>query len=106
MAQEIWNLVTKWDNFSKYTLGNQLVRSIDSISANIAEGWYKETAKDKTRFYKIARGSLGESRDHLHKAVQRELMLKSQYERLIESASELHKDINGLIKGTLKNLKY
>lgn len=39
LANEIWNTVSRWDYFAKDTVGKQLVRSTDSISANIAEGF-------------------------------------------------------------------
>jgi len=32
----IWEICTKWKSFAKNTIGYQLVRSADSISANIA----------------------------------------------------------------------
>ncbi|WP_313940727.1 MULTISPECIES: four helix bundle protein [Calothrix] len=38
LADEIWNIVGKWDEFAKDTVGKQIVRSVDSIGANIAEG--------------------------------------------------------------------
>ncbi|MEH1831791.1 MAG: four helix bundle protein [Nostoc sp.] len=37
LANEIWRIVQEWDNFTKDTLGKQIVRSADSICANIAE---------------------------------------------------------------------
>ena len=47
-SDEIWFLVEKWDYFIKDTIGKQLVRATDSISANIAEGYgryyYKEAS--------------------------------------------------------------
>lgn len=38
-SNDIWEIVTTWDYFTKDTVGKQLVRSSDSISANIAEGF-------------------------------------------------------------------
>lgn len=38
-SDDIWNIVITWDYFKKDTIGKQLVRSADSISANIAEGY-------------------------------------------------------------------
>lgn len=35
----IWDIVDGWDNFRKDTIGKQMTRSADSISANIAEGY-------------------------------------------------------------------
>jgi four helix bundle protein len=37
-SDEIWFMVLEWDYFAKDTLGKQIVRSADSIGANIAEG--------------------------------------------------------------------
>jgi four helix bundle protein len=39
IAEEIWLIVIKWDYFCKKTVGDQLVRSVDSIAANVAEGY-------------------------------------------------------------------
>ena len=38
-SDEIWDLAGSWKHFEKTTIGNQLVRAADSISANIAEGY-------------------------------------------------------------------
>jgi four helix bundle protein len=38
LADNIWKIVDEWDSFAKDTLGQQIVRSADSIGANIAEG--------------------------------------------------------------------
>ena len=49
LANEIWIVVSKWDYFAKSTIGKQLVRAVDSIAANISEGFgrfhYKENKK-------------------------------------------------------------
>ena len=37
LANEIWKIVEKWDYFAKDTIGKQIVRSADSIGANIDE---------------------------------------------------------------------
>ncbi len=38
ISNEVWFIVQSWDSFAKHTVGQQLVRSVDSIGANIAEG--------------------------------------------------------------------
>ena len=40
---------------------DQLVRSVASVSANIAEGYGRSMPRDRTRFYDIALGSLREA---------------------------------------------
>jgi four helix bundle protein len=36
LANIIWQIVKKWNYFEKITIGSQIVKSSDSISANIA----------------------------------------------------------------------
>jgi len=39
LSNEIWDITTQWDFFAKDTVGKQICRTADSISANIAEGY-------------------------------------------------------------------
>ena len=38
-SDDVWAIVIKWDYFAKDTVGKQMVRSADSNTANIAEGY-------------------------------------------------------------------
>lgn len=57
-SDKIWDLVSEWDYFKKDTIGKQIVRSADSISANIAEGYGRYYYKDSKLFYFYSRGSI------------------------------------------------
>lgn len=48
-------------------LSDQLYRALGSISANIAEGYSRESFKDMARYYEYALGSARESRDWYYK---------------------------------------
>lgn len=78
LSDRVWKLVWRWPHFAKDTLGKQLVRSADSIGANIAEGTGRGSFVDNRRFAKIARGSLYETRCWLHRAYKRELITREQ----------------------------
>ena len=49
-SDEIWFVVLGWDYFAKDTLGKQLIRSADSIGANIAEGFGRYHFKENKNF--------------------------------------------------------
>lgn len=49
LSNYVWDVVFRWDRFAQDTVGKQFVRSVDSISANIAEGFGRYTKKDKTK---------------------------------------------------------
>jgi four helix bundle protein len=62
LSDLIWNMVIDWDSFVRNTVGSQLVRAIDSVAANLSEGYGRGSKTDNARFAKIARGSLFESK--------------------------------------------
>ncbi len=58
LSDKVWEIVLGWDFFARDTVGKQLVKAVDSIGANIAEGTGRGTYVDNRRFVRIARGSL------------------------------------------------
>lgn len=105
VANLIWRITRTWDKENLKLFGYQLIRSADSISANLSEGWLRYSKKDKINFYIIARGSVGETIDWIEKATTRNLINSKDYSHFKDVLDELPKDINGLIKGTQNNLK-
>jgi four helix bundle protein len=81
LAHEIWHIVKEWDYFAKDTIGKQIVRSADSVCANIAEGRGRYNDQDNRRFVKIARGSLYETINWLRLAYARGLLTREQVNR-------------------------
>lgn len=101
----VYSIVSKWDNFPKDTVGKQFVRSVDSISANIAEGFGRYFKKDKIKFYHYSFGSVQESLDWNEKAKKRSLISKDEYDIIFNSLSTLPQSLNYLIKYTNQKLK-
>ena len=97
LSNYVWEIVLKWDHFAKDTIGKQFVRAVDSISANIAEGFGRYTKKDKVNFYRYSYGSIKESFDWNEKAKVRKLFLKEQYTHIFGELNKLPKELNGLI---------
>ena len=98
LSDEIWQLVGKWDQFAKDTVGKQIVRSADSIGANIAEGEGRYNFQDNRRFIKIARGSLNETIHWLRRAYTRNLLTNEQINKLKPIIDELSPKLNAYLK--------
>ncbi|MGK7925589.1 MAG: four helix bundle protein [Spirulina sp.] len=97
LSNTLWFIVRDWDYFAKDTLGKQLVRSADSIGANIAEGNGRYNYKDNQRFIKIARGSLYETRHWLRLACARSLLTPEQIDTLQSIINELSPKLNAYL---------
>ncbi len=100
LSNYVWELIMKWDNFYKFTLVSQFVNAVDSISANIAEGFGRYSKKDKIRFYRISYGTLFGSLDHNEKASKRKLLAYSEYNYIFIELQKLSKAIHHLINFT------
>jgi len=98
LADLIWDLAMKWERFAKDTVAKQLVRSADSIGANIAEGFGRGTDQDHRRFIRIARGSLNETTHWLRRAYVRKLLTGDQIARIRRLLEELGPRLNAYLK--------
>src|SRR5207248_1165228 len=98
LADEIWKAVETWDRFSRDTVGKQMVRSADSIGANIAEGVGRGSFQDNRRFVRTARGSLNETRHWLRRAFRRNLLTDTQIEKLRPLLDNLSPQLNAYLK--------
>src|SRR3989344_7178470 len=104
LSNFIWDIVVKWDYLAKDTIGKQLIRSADSISANIAEGFGRYTKKDKINFYRYSYGSIKESLDWNEKSKVRKLISEHEYNHILEELNKLPREVNNLIKYTNEKL--
>ena len=98
LADQIWDIVVKWDSFAKDTVGKQVVRSADSIGANLAEGEGRGSYQDNRRFIKIARGSLQETQHWLRRAFKRNLLTEAEIEQLKPVIKKLSPTLNAYLR--------
>ena len=104
-SDEVWNIVLEWNIFAKDTIGKQWVRATDSISANISEGFGRNSFKDSQKFYYIARGSLYESKTWLDKSFRRKLISEECYKKLFDELNILGLKVNKFINAHKKLIK-
>lgn len=102
-SDEIWNIVLEWDYFKKDTIGKQLVRAADSISANIAEGYGRYFYKESKQFYFYSRGSIQETKAWLSKCLRRKIIEEKKCSQLIETSQKLLLQLNAYIKFVAKS---
>lgn len=98
LGEEVWNEVSKWNILEKDTMGKQLIRSCDSIAANLSEGLGRYHYKETRNFSFYARGSLFETRTWLTKARNRNLITMEQFNNFNTELDQIGKMINGYIK--------
>jgi four helix bundle protein len=97
-GEDVWTIVMRWDHFSKDTIGKQIVRSADSIAANIAEGFGRFHYKENKNFCYFSRGSILETKTWLAKAQNRNLIDHDIYNLLIKMLETIHLKLNAYIK--------
>lgn len=97
LGDQIWNIVSSWPNFPRNSLGYQLVKSADSIGANIAEGFGRFHFAENKQFVRISRGSLYETRHWLRRAYKRDLLKEKEIKGLLKLLEELTPRLNAYI---------
>lgn len=103
LADRLWGFVGAWNPLARDTVGKQLIRAVDSIGANIAEGSGRHTFADNKRFVYIARGSLCETRHWLRCAYRRKLLDATASAELKTILDELAPRLNAYIKSIGKS---
>ena len=98
LSEKIWNIYQAMPNNLKYNIGDQTLRSIDSIGANIAEGYGRFHYRDSMKFYYNARGSLWESKHWIYLLYKRSLIDKALFEEMMNYINTLGKKLNSFIE--------
>lgn len=90
----VWHIVEKWDYIKKDTIGKQLARSADSISANISEGYGGYHYKENKNFHYYSRGSAYKTIEWLSNAWRRGIIDKTEADPLIQKNESLLVKLN------------
>ena len=98
MGEKIWEIVNGWDYFKKETIGKQLMRAVDSIAANLSEGFGRYHYKENINFCYYSRGSLFETKTWLIKAHNRKLIAEDTFESFSHEIENIGIKLNNYIK--------
>ena len=105
LSDQIWAIYSKMDNQIKFSTGQQIIRSADSVGANIAEGYGRYHFKEIIRFYYISRGSLYETNHWMYLLKRRGLIKQFQYWEYEGLSIKLAIKLNNLIKVSKRQIQ-
>lgn len=100
LSDLIWHDYEGWPKKVQHTTGYQIIRSADSIAANLAEGYGRYTPADRKLFYRYARGSFEETKAWLRKLMRREVIKKDEIAAYTDIINELGPKLNAFIRST------
>jgi four helix bundle protein len=101
-----WQIFSRMDYMDKKHIGDQFLRSVDSVGANIAEGYGRYHYLDKVRFYYNSRASHYEAFTHwLELMLEREKVSNAEFISISETALKLQVKLNNFISSTTKNAR-
>lgn len=105
IGEEIWSITEQWSFFAKDTVGKQIVRSADSMAANISEGYGRFSYKDRRQFCLYSRGSAFETETWIVKARSRNLLSEEKFEQLNTLMKEFQRKLNKFIAHLNRQIK-
>lgn len=88
-TKEIYRLAPLLPREETYGMRSQITRAMASVPANIAEGWTRESDREKAQFLAIAQGSLAETETFLTLCEEIGWFPKMETERLRALLSEV-----------------
>lgn len=99
----VYKLTKVFPPEEKFDLTSQIRRAVVSISSNIAEGFSRNSSKEKIQFYYTARGSLTEVQNQLLIAKDLGYLDNEKFKEVASQTVIVSKLINGLIKSLRKH---
>lgn len=103
LVLEIYKITNKFPKDELFGLTSQIRRAAVSITSNIAEGFSRQSYKEKVVFYSNALGSATEVQNQLMISKDIGYINDAVFIQLISLTTDVHKLLNGLIKGA-KNI--
>jgi four helix bundle protein len=97
IGEKVWDIVVTWDEFARKTIGSQLVRSVDSVAANLSEGLGRYHYKEVKHFSYYSRGSLFETQTWITKAHNRKLISDDDFNYFITEIKNIGVKMNNYI---------
>ena len=110
LSKDLYLLIRKGNFSNDYRFISQITSAAGSIMDNVAEGFEREGQKEYIQFLYIAKGSAGEVRSQLYRALDAEYISNEEFSKLLELtiniSSALANYINYLKQSGYEGNKY
>ncbi len=93
----VYKITAKFPTKETYSLVDQMRRAATSITSNLAEGFGRQSYKEKVQFYYQAQGSLIELKNQILIAKDVGYLTRNNLNQLVEQANAAHRLLQGLI---------
>lgn len=93
----VYKLIKEFPKEEQFALCDQMRRASISITSNIAEGFGRQTIKEKIQFYYQAQGSLTEIKNQLLTAKDLGYLKSDKFDQTATQANIAHQLLQGLI---------
>ena len=98
LVLDIYKITKKFPKEELYGLIGQLRRCAISITSNIAEGFSRQSYKEKVQFYSMALSSVSELQNQLLIARDVNYITRQEFQKIADQSIKAHKLLSGLIK--------
>ena len=95
----IYDITKRFPNSELFGLVSQMRRCAVSITSNIAEGFSRQSYKEKVQFYSTTQGSVTELQNQVLVARDVGYITNEQFQEIAQQSVKVHKITNGLMKG-------
>jgi len=104
LVLKIYEITRTFPREEIFGLVSQMRRCVVSITSNIAEGFSRQSWKEKTQFYSMALGSLTELQNQLLISRDINYLKPEEFSTISILAVKVHKIVNGLIKSSKNHI--
>lgn len=101
----VYKLTKNFPREEIFSLVSQIRRAAVSITSNIAEGFSRQSYKEKLQFYYMSLGSLTELQNQLLLAKDLNYLKQKEFDEFTEQATGVHRLLNSFVSKTRTFIK-